>query len=473
MDLAPRLPVTTLPTAAVPVAAAPILRVVAGDISQIQTGRLIPATVVKAAPGEAVLALSGQQVTVKGAATLVPGEVLRVRVEPGANPAVEVVGKESQQEPLSANRPTVAQPGGGAVDSPAAGRVKAYSTPPRAAAAPEPVVVDVISREPNGQVRVRIDGREQVATSPQTLQPGGRYVVQVDRTPAGIVLRPLPDSPQLPAAVATAILRTDKPPPLGDTLPSLVKELSAPPAEPKVKAAATDVREVAAKLLPASDKPPTAEAIKHLVEDGGTHFEAKLARAADATSPDHPALPTPHTDLKGGLLALARTVTDLAAAFPAAAATLDGIERQQATNVLTQQNGGMAVFQIPFPDGPHWRTLGLGIEPDRTSEPDSSGRPSAFRVMMHVPLTTLGETWIDASAEANRLRAVLYVSDAGSRERVRGELSELRSELQAGGFADVALDVRPAGDLTDAQRRKANAVREGVPEQGGLLDVRA
>jgi hypothetical protein len=198
-----------------------------------------------------------------------------------------------------------------------------------------------------------------------------------------------------------------------------------------------------------------------------------LARAADPTTPDRPALPAPATDLKGGLLALARTVTDLAAAFPAAAATLDGIERQQATNVLTHQNGGMAVFAIPFPDGPHWRTLGLGIEPDRTSEPDPDGRPSGFRVMMHVPLSTLGETWIDASAEANRLRAVLYVSDASARERVRGELSDLRTELQAGGFADVALDVRPANDLTDAQRRKANAVREGVPEQGGLLDVRA
>jgi len=133
----------------------------------------------------------------------------------------------------------------------------------------------------------------------------------------------------------------------------------------------------------------------------------------------------------------------------------------------------MAVYQIPFPDGPHWRTLGLGIEPDRNSEPDSNGKASGFRVMMHVPLTTLGETWIDASAESNRLRAVLYVSDAEARDRVRAELPELRSELQAGGFAEVLLDVRPAVDLTESQRRKANAIREGVPEHGGLLDVRA
>jgi hypothetical protein len=350
--------------------------------------------------------------------------------------------------------------------------VGVVGTTPQPLAASEPVVADVIAREPDGKFRVRIDGRETTAASQQPLQPGGRYVVQLDRTPAGVVLRPLPDSPLLPTAVATTILRTDKPPPLGDTLPSLVKELSlpAPRAEGDVRKAAAEVREVAVKLLPSADQPPTAERLRQLVEDGGTHFEAKLARAVDA---DRPTPPAPHTDLKSGLLSLARTVSDLATAFPAAAATLDGIERQQAVNVLAQQNGGMAVFQIPFPDGQRWRTLGMGIEPDRGGERDSSGRPSGFRVMMHVPLTTLGETWIDASAESQRLRAVLYVSDAAARERVRAELPELRGELQAGGFGEVLLDVRPAGDLTDGQRRKANAIREGVPEGGGLLDVRA
>lgn len=361
----------------------------------------------------------------------------------------------------------------------------------------EPVVVDVISREPNGQLRVRIDGREATATSPQPMQPGGRYVVQVDRTPAGVVLRPLPDSPQLPTAVATAILRTDKPPPIGVSLPSLVKELTLfkPDAGPTVREdanssgsvphgrasvpgeatqrIAAEVREVAVKLLPPADQPPTADKLRQMVENGGTHFEAKLGRAADPTLPDRPAPPAPNTDLKAGLLSLARTVSDLASAFPAAAATLDGIERQQAVNVLNQQTGGMMVVQIPFPDGPHWRTLGLGIEPDRGGEPDASGRPTGFRVMMHVPLSSLGETWIDASAETNRLRAVLYVSDPAARDRVRAELPDLRGELQGSGFAEVLLDVRPAADLTASQRRKANAIREGVPEGGGLIDVRA
>ncbi len=490
-------------------AVAQLYRLVAGDISQVPTGQTLPATVVKATAGETVLSLAGQQVTIKGTVPANVGEVVNVRVQPGAKPTVAVVGGVGTSPPVPLSQGRGGDQGAEipdtSTDAPQASQVEhplssgkggrgvrseAMSAPPQRANVgigayrqpppTEPTVVDVIAREPGGQFRVRIDGREATATSSQQLQPGGRYVVQIDRTPAGLVLRPLPDSPQLPARVATAILRTDKPPPLGETLPSLVKELTQAAGEslPAPRAgstasndtqkAAAVVKEVAVKLLPSPDEAPTAHKIKQLVEDGGTHFEAKLARAADTSRPDRPALPTPNTDLKSGLLSLARTVTDLSAAFPAAAATLDGIERQQAVNVLAQQSGGMAVVQIPFPDGPHWRTLGLGIEPDHNSQPDSAGRPTAFRVMMHVPLTTLGETWIDASAEATRLRAVLYVSDAEARDRVRAELPELRSELQAGGFGEVLLDVRPAVDLTESQRRKANAIREGVPEGVGL-----
>lgn len=472
MDPLPLQPITA-PTA--PVSAGPVtlLRLVAGDISSLVNGQTLPATVVKAAPGETVLSLAGQQVTVRGSVNVSPGDVLNVRVQPGATPTVVVTGKEQAAEGQPANANGSAGTSAAATATQQRAATVYGSLRPPAPAPAEPVIVDVIARQPDGQYRVRIDGQETTATSQQPLQLGGRYAVQLDRTPTGVILRPLPESPQLSATVATAILRTDKPPPLGDTLPSLVKELATPPADPKVQTVAAEVRDVAAKLLPEADHPPTAERIKQLVEDGGTHFEAKLARAADPTTTDRPTLPTHSTDLKGGLLSLARSVSDLASAFPAAAATLNGIERQQAVNVLAQQNGGMAVFQVPFPDGPNWRTVGLGIESDGNSPRDANGRATGFRVMMHVPLSSLGETWIDASADASHLRAVLYVSDPAARERVRADLPELKAELRAGGFSEVLLDVRPAGDLTDAQRRKANAIREGVPEGGGLLDVRA
>lgn len=472
MDALPLQPIVS-PTAPVPASPVTLLRLVAGDISTLVNGQTVPATVVKTTPGETVLSLAGQQVTVKGTVNVSPGDVLNVRVQPGATPMVVVTGKEqasAEQTATAANASTTGT--SSPATTPSQGAVTAYGSPPPTTST-EPAIVDVIARQPNGQYRVRIDGQETTAASQQPLQPGGRYAVQLDRTSTGVFLRPLPDSPQLPTTIATAILRTEKPPPLGDSLPSLVKELTTPPADPKVQNAAAGVREVAVKLLSQTDQPPTADRIKQLVEDGGTHFEAKLARAADPTTSDRLTASTHQNDLKGGLLSLARSVSDLASAFPAAAATLDGIERQQAVNVFAQQNGGMAVFQIPFPDGPNWRTVGMGIESDGNSPRDSNGRSTGFRVMMHVPLSSLGETWIDASADASRLRAVLYVSDTAARERVRADLPDLRAELQTGGFTEVLLDVRPAGDLTDAQRRKANAIKEGVPEGGGLLDVRA
>jgi hypothetical protein len=136
-------------------------------------------------------------------------------------------------------------------------------------------------------------------------------------------------------------------------------------------------------------------------------------------------------------------------------------------------DGGPLVVQVPFPDGPHWRTVSLGIEPDRSGTTDESGRPTGFRVMMHVPLSDLGETWIDAGADGPRLRAVLFLNDSQARERVRPDLPDLRQELQAAGFTDVLLDVRSAAELTDQQRRRANAIQSVAPESGGLLDVRA
>lgn len=508
-----------------PVAAAGVqaLRITAGDVTQIQTGLAASARVLSVEKGEATLDLAGRTVTVRGAISLNAGDVATVRVHVGSQPSLELL-------------PTPTQP----ATRPKPPETPAQTTPPRT------VLVNVLSDAPNGQVRVMLDGEEAVATSHQPLQPGGRYVVQMERTPTGVVLKPLPDSPQLSTAVATAILRSDRPPPLAETLPPLLRELSAVPPLPKAQAAAATVRDVVRAITPPPDQPPHAETLKAVVSDGGQQFEAKLARAVVVEGKHLPGEPGPQgprvadpptglaagvrqtpteheagvhpesgparparavgafhpptdpavgvrppvndspsgspraesskppvvADLKGSLLQLLKTVPDVAA-FPAAVFTLNGIERLQAGNVLAQQNGGPYVFEVPFPDGAHWRTLKLGIEPDRDRTTDEFGRPRAFRLMMHVPLTQLGETWIDAGADGPRLRATLYVTDEMARERIRPELPSLHRDLQAAGFADVLLDVRPAADLTSAQRRRGNAIQAGMPESGGILDVRA
>jgi hypothetical protein len=162
-----------------------------------------------------------------------------------------------------------------------------------------------------------------------------------------------------------------------------------------------------------------------------------------------------------------------AAAVPAARAAVDGIEAQQAANVLAQDHGTPYVLQVPFPDAGRWRTLNLAIESEARGAAGEERHPGGFRLLLHVPLSELGETWIDAGLSADRFRAVLYLEAPAARDRVRAELAGLRTDLRADGFAEVLLDVRPAGDLPAGRRRQAAAMRAGRPDAVSLVDVEA
>lgn len=461
----------------------------------------------------------------------------------------------------------------------------APAPPAPAPVAPEQVtVVDVLSSLPDGRVRVRIDGAEVVASqadrqaAPLSLPPG-RHLVQVERTPEGITLRPAPAAEPPPTAVAAAVLRASPPPNVPAALKPLLTELATlqtkdpatptPPAPPAVRAAAAAVTETIRTLLPSDARPPTPAQLQNLVENGGLHFEAKLARegtparvevavgtarlageaalartdtrpvadapllpapdvpdapaaarptleagsrsdpsaARPAPHADRPAGPEPRTDptsaapapgaaggkahappapadhgpigpdLKGDLLRLIQTVNDLggaaAAQVPVARTALDGIEAQQALNTLAQAQGTPYVLQVPFPDGEQLRTLHLALEPDRSARPDERQPGGGFRLLMHVPLSDLGETWIDAGLAQNRFRAVLYLDRPETRDRVQAELPGLREELAATGFDEVLLDVRPTRDLPAARRQQGAAMRSGRPGSGSVVDVRA
>ncbi|MBX9580966.1 MAG: hypothetical protein K2X87_11715, partial [Gemmataceae bacterium] len=139
-------------------------------------------------------------------------------------------------------------------------------------------VVDVLAAEPDGRVRAAIDGRAEVATSAEPLTPGGRYVLQVERTPAGLVLTRPAESPDLPAAVAAAVLRSAAPLDLGPTVRAVLGELAALPPGP-LEPAATAVRQAIRGFLPEAG-PPDATQLRNLVENGGLHYEAKLGRQA-------------------------------------------------------------------------------------------------------------------------------------------------------------------------------------------------
>ena len=344
-------------------------------------------------------------------------------------------------------------------------------------------VVEVLAAEPDGRVRVAVDGRTEVAASDEPLTPGGRYVLQVERGPAGLVLRPPAAGPGLPAAVAAAVLRSATPPDLGPSVQAVLKELAALPPGP-IESAAVEVRQAIRNILP-DGGPPDAPQLRNLVENGGLHFEAKLARfvregEAPAEPQPQPARREPRppgdvSDLKGGLLRLLQAARDLGQALPliATRSALDGIEANQAANVLAREQGTPHILQVPFPDRDTWKTLYLAVEPDRAGRDEADGSPDGFRMLMHVPLSDLGETWIDAGLAGDRFRAVLYLDAAAARDRVRADLPALRAGLAADGFGEVLLDVRAAADLPVRRRQLAAAMAAGRPADGSVLDVRA
>jgi hypothetical protein len=257
-----------------------------------------------------------------------------------------------------------------------------------------------------------------------------------------------------------------------------------------VREAAAAVRETLRSIVPDDARPPNTAELKNLVDRGGLHFEAKLARIVEGGAEPAPARVAPERgeaaarqperglvgpDLKGDLLRLLHTARELGglANAPAVAATLDGIENLQAANVLAQDEGSPYFLQVPFPDGDKWQTLHLGIESEqaRGDRPDP-GDAQGFRMLMHIPLTDLGETWVDAALSGDRFRAVLYLDQTGTRDRVRAELPGLRDELLGEGFGEVLLDVRSTADLPAKQRRQGAAMRSARPESVSVLDVK-
>ncbi|HEY1188273.1 MAG TPA: flagellar hook-length control protein FliK [Gemmata sp.] len=463
------------------------VRVVAGDLASIPLGALLQAVVTQVDPREATLDVNGQSVTVRPPIGLQTGAVLLVRVPNSAPNTLEIA-------------------------TPRAPKPEVQSVP---LGSSQVKVVDVLAALPDGRVQVRIEGQEQAAVArdpltqvPVPLTPGERAVLEVIQTPAGTVLRVPPNTEALPTAVATAILAATPKNNLTAALKPLQAELAAlvaPPAAGKgeqpvpaaVREAAGAVRETIRTILPAAPRVPTAADLQTLVENGGLTFESKLARAVNDLGPTNAALKQPPADvpgdpkgdvpgdvravvkgdLKGDLLRLLQTTRELgvAAQLPAARAALEGIEAQQATQALAQATGTPYIFQVPFPDRDQWRTLHLSVEPDGPGGGDTDEEQKGagrFRMLMHVPLSELGETWIDAGLSGDRFRAAIYLDRSEVRDRVRAALPELRGELGTDGFAEVLLDVRSTAELPARTRQQSAAMLAGRPVSTSLLDVR-
>jgi hypothetical protein len=484
------------------------VRVLAGNLGLIPTGALLRATVARLSPGEAVLTVNGQALTVRPATGLQLGSVLLVRAPlVGGTPGqtLDLLGRATDSPapalPTSTGQSAQSSPAAAASRQAQANTTQSASAPPPTAPAgnqpvrPLPLAnVEVLAVLPDGRVRVQVDGQDEIATTSERLAAGGRYVMQVERTGSGLTLGSPSDRPDLTAALAGSILRGTLPPDIAAAIKPLLAELAAlqkggeaskADQEPLEKAAAT-VQNILETFLASgpNGRPLNSAELQNLVDHGGLHYEAKLARLFAAADPDAAEKPDDSrsaeasraagTDLKGALLRLLQAAQEFGVQLPAARTTLAGIESQQAANVLAQDEGTPYILQVPFPDAGQWRTLHLSVEPDGggTNQKEPGGN-SGFRLLMHIPLAELGETWIDAGSMGNSFRAVLYLDNVTAREQVRQELPELRSELLRGDFQEVLLDVRSTSELPAQRRKQGTAMLAGRTGTTSVLDVRA
>lgn len=283
--------------------------------------------------------------------------------------------------------------------------------------------------------------------------------------PAGVAGPPAGPTPVVPA--------TTIPGPLTPTIQGTTNvevattTRAAIPATPALKT-------MVEQLIGTGDAPPSAERLEAFVRDGGMLYEAKLGRIAQSERPDAEAIrEVPKNDLKGGLLEAIRSSGGVDA-DPKLHAALDSIESQQALNILAATSGEGVRLQFPIPDGQQWRTLDVTFSSEAEGE-QADGQPGqdGYSLFMHTELSDFGDTWIDARVTGKSFRAVLYIESAEARDRVRGELKSLATDLGSMGFGHVLLDVKGTADLPNHDRARANAMRSSAPVGTSLLDVRA
>ncbi|MBY0457825.1 MAG: hypothetical protein K2V38_10840, partial [Gemmataceae bacterium] len=318
------------------------VRVLAGQLAAVPVGELLQAVVTRVDPnaGTADIRVNGQSLTVTAPPGLDAGAALLVRVPKGANGELQISDAPAAPKPAPPNSP--AQPG-------------------------EVQLVDVTATLPDGRVRVQIDGREVLATPTEPLATNGQLVLQVFRGPNGLTLSPPAPNEALPAAVAGAVLRSASATEFAPVLRPLQAELAAliqaKPSATEVQLptqlrdAAVVLRDTVRAFLPEKGEAPTAAQLQNLIDNGGLHFEAKLARLAVGSPDVNPSRPEVagalRGDLKGDLLRLLQSAQDLGVAsqLPASRAALGAVESHQATQVLAQSTQTPYLLQLPFPDG--------------------------------------------------------------------------------------------------------------------------
>lgn len=334
----------------------------------------------------------------------------------------------------------------------------------------------------DGRQTVQIAGREVTLPTAEPIPVGARTLVQIESTPEGVTLRPLPPNNVPPTRIAEAVLNAlPQRPEVGPTLQALVKSLGDLPAANATPEVA-QLKTLLAELIPSRNEAPTAAQLAKIVREGGLQYETRLAKLPE-DAPRDQVREVANGDLKGQLLRLLHATAskgsgDATQPLPAAKQALDAIEIQQTINTLAQATGGTFQLNLPLAGPAQWMTMQFAVQPDpteRDGEAPPGGRSSSgFNLLMHVDLDDLGDTWIDARVTGKNLSAVLYLESASGRDLARTQSAELKSALREAGFESILVDVRSTTELPEGRGgTQFESLRRTEPITPSLVDERA
>lgn len=510
-------------------------RVERGELAALPMGELLQAVVVKVEPGAATLLVQGRELVIQPSQPMQPGTVWLLRRPSGET------GQPVEHLTLTARASPPAPPGhatqmlasthqnASPVEAPRfSGNPSPFPaalTAVVAAHSAQPQLVEVLEQISPQTYRIEWLGQILLARSEQPLQPQHQHLVQFELRPDGLWLIRPAETSQTPRLLAAALLSqlppADLAPHLADLFQTLAERTLATPSPTVIEGAAGKLWEPTAgdttsRLLrnvqtalesfwPSELRPLSAHQLRHLVENGGLVYEARLA-AAQSSSPTPEPRPVPLgtsgdtsavpiqtlsqeqtalrsppilNDLKGNLLRLIQAPGGgLESAMQAVALpVLQSIISLQAANILASHQGTPYWLQIPFPDGSAWRTLYLALHPefslslgDSASGDKFSYTSQRYHILIHAPLDTMGNTWIDMTLHGDRLHAVLYFEREAALQQALALQGELHQMLQDSDFIQIGVEFRSAADLPVRHRQHAEAMRQGRPPSLHLVD---
>ena len=254
------------------------VRLLAGDLPDLEAGMQIPATVLQVRGSATLLDLKGAQVLVDGLPNLAPGTDLSVRVTAaGPNPILEIAPGPRE------------------------------TAPPLPLTLGQDLVAQLLQQLPNGNLLINVNGVPLEASAPPGLQAGTSVAVQVVQIQPQVVLQILNNATS-PVAQAIQIIRANLTDRLGvgeslqELQQALAEALGMPSGQDRPGGAdpasavlnrlfpegsstgnsfPPSLSRLAAlldQLLP-GESPPTGADLANFVRQGGLQFEAHLAQA--------------------------------------------------------------------------------------------------------------------------------------------------------------------------------------------------